>query len=1654
LNVYSVYSIDKFTGGLAGWAYSPLGNASGWSVVALSNGESAAQYNGEGATQLYAGNLAWTDYSVQSDVQLSTLNNYPGGLRGRVQSNGAGYAVWLYPGSQQIVLYRVAEWDISQGFVTLGTAPLVFDTNIHTVQLSMQGSQLAVLYDGKQLISATDATYTNGLIALDVSNQPIAFGNIAVASTDAVPTSFAPSPSSLIFNDTTTSGPTSQSVQIGVATGSVAYSTSTNSPWLSAAPAYGIAPAALQVTANPSGLAPGTYNGTITLASFGVNDSPQTISVQLNLVSATPMLSVSSSGLNFTAGVNGAAPATQPVTISSNLPGSWSASSDSSWLTISAASGSTPATVQVAANQAGLAAGTYTGNITIAAPGFSGSPAVVAVSFTVDAAYESDNFNGGLAGWAYSPLGNASGWSTVTLPNGEGAAQYNGQGEAQIFAGSTAWTNYSVQADIQLSNLNNFPGGIRGRVQPTGAGYAVWLYPATQQIILYSVGQWNVDQGYTVLGSASQVFDTSKPHTILLTMIGGQISVSYDGQQVISATDATYSSGMVSLDGSSQPIAFGNVTVASMTPMSDTFVPSQTALAFSFTPGGTVPGSQSVSLMPATGTVAYSATSSATWLTLSPATGTAPASLAVSANPAGLAPGTYNGTITMYSLGAINSPQTISAQLIVSAPPPMLAVSQSSMSFSAQLNGAAPPSQSLTLTSTSTTQASWTAASDSAWLTVPTAIQTTPGTIQVAVNPAGLSVGTYTGNVMITAPGAVGSPATVPVTFTVDGVYTTDNFSGGLAGWAYSTLGIPANWSATTFANGEGAVQYSGQGAAQIYAGATSWADYSVQADIQLANLNNFPGGIRGRVQPNGAGYAVWLYPATQQVVLALVNQWDVTQGSTTLATAPLTFDTTQTLQLSMQGSQINVSVDGQQILSVTDSTYSNGMIALEGSTQPIAFGNVTVASMDGVPGTLSPSTTSVTLTGATGSTAVSQSVPFTAGPGNLAYSTASSASWLTASPATGTVPGALQITGNPTGLSAGTYNGSITLYSLGAANSPQTINVQFTVNPQASLSLSASAMSFAGVTNGVAPAAQNLSITSSTATQATWTATSDSAWLTVPTTTQTTPGTIQVAANQTGLAAGTYTGHVTITAPVATGSPATVTVTFAVSPQAALSLSAKTLSFAAPTNGSAASQNLTVSSSTTTQATWTASSDSTWLTVPTSSQTTPATIQVAVSPVGLAVGTYTGHVTITAAGASGSPATVTVTFVVSSPLASLSLSAATMSFTATVNGAAPASQTLTVSSSTTTQATESATSDSTWLTVTSGSFPTPKALKIAVSPTGLAAGTYTGHITITAANALNSPAVNTVTFTVNPQASLSLSTNTLSFTAAADGTAPASQNLTVSSSTITQASETATSDSTWLTVTTGAHTTPATVKVAVSPTGLAAGTYTGHVTITAPNALGSPATATVTFTVNPQASLSLSASTMSFTAAADGTAPASQNLTVSSSTLSQASETATSDSTWLSVTTGAHTTPATVKVSVSPTGLAAGTYTGHVTITAPTALNSPAAVTVTFTVNPQASLSLSTNTLSFTAIVKGSAPASQNFTVSSSTITQASETASSDSTWLTVTTGAHTTPATVKVSASPTGLVAGTYTGHVTITAPTALGSPGTVTVTFVVNP
>src|SRR5436189_441790 len=134
----------------------------------------------------------------------------------------------------------------------------------------------------------------------------------------------------------------------------------------------------------------------------------------------------------------------------------------------------------------------------------------------------------------------------------------------------------------------------------------------------------------------------------------------------------------------------------------------------------------------------------------------------------------------------------------------------------------------------------------------------------------------------------------------------------------------------------------------------------------------------------------------------------------------------------------------------------------------------------------------------------------------------------------------------------------------------------------------------------------------------------------------------------------------------------------------------------------------------------------------------------------------------------------------------------------------------------------------------------------------------------------------------------------------------------------------------------------------------MAVGQYTGTVTITAPTAGGSPINIPVTLNVVAGQAITATPTTLTFNYVIGTTVPAAQQVQASTTGVSAIPLTATASTrdgaTWLSVLPATGTTPLALSVSVSPQNLAAGTYTGTVTINSTNA-SSPATVPVTLNV-------------------------------------------------------------------------------------------------------
>ena len=117
-------------------------------------------------------------------------------------------------------------------------------------------------------------------------------------------------------------------------------------------------------------------------------------------------------------------------------------------------------------------------------------------------------------------------------------------------------------------------------------------------------------------------------------------------------------------------------------------------------------------------------------------------------------------------------------------------------------------------------------------------------------------------------------------------------------------------------------------------------------------------------------------------------------------------------------------------------------------------------------------------------------------------------------------------------------------------------------------LSVAPASLSFSAVEGGAAPAAKTLGVSNGGSGSLTWSASENAAWLSVSPGGGTGAGTITVTPALAGLAAGTYSTDVTVTAAGATGSPKTIPVTFVVDPRPALSVTPGSLSFRRPPTG------------------------------------------------------------------------------------------------------------------------------------------------------------------------------------------------------------------------------------------------------------------------------------------------------------------------------------------------------------------------------------------------------------------------------------------------------------------------------------------------------
>ncbi|MCK5602118.1 hypothetical protein KAR91_09620, partial [Candidatus Pacearchaeota archaeon] len=347
------------------------------------------------------------------------------------------------------------------------------------------------------------------------------------------------------------------------------------------------------------------------------------------------------------------------------------------------------------------------------------------------------------------------------------------------------------------------------------------------------------------------------------------------------------------------------------------------------------------------------------------------------------------------------------------------------------------------------------------------------------------------------------------------------------------------------------------------------------------------------------------------------------------------------------------------------------------------------------------------------------------------------------------------------------------------------------------------------------------------------------------------------------------------------------------------------------------------------------------------------------------------------------------------------------------------------------------------------------------VDITNLPAGDYSGQITISDPNAVNSPKVVDVSLTITGP-SLGTSQNNYSFTASKQTIDPSPQTLTISNLTGGGTLNwTITPDCNWMTIepASGAITSgSADVLLDIDQSKINYGNHTCQLTVEAPNAANSPQTVTVTLDVlRPE--LTLSQNSFSFTGDTINL-PQPQTLTIQNTgyDILNWTITETTPCDWLTVTpqTGQTTnqTPANTALSVNPALAGYGLHSCQLIVSDPNATNNPQTVTVTLDVlRPE--LNISQNSFNFVGDTINP-PQPQTLTIQNTgfdilnwTITEPN---SCD--WLTITPQigqtTNQTPANAALSVNPALAGYGLHTCQLTVSDLNANNSPQTVTVTL----
>jgi uncharacterized protein (TIGR03437 family) len=486
--------------------------------------------------------------------------------------------------------------------------------------------------------------------------------------------------------------PAAQTVSVtGVV--NTSYTTTVKGTWLSISPPSGQTPAQPVVTANPVGLQPGTYSGTVQIA---VGPNVQVIQVTLT-VSANAVLTTNPGGYitSYDGGDPAPAPLTLDVGVSSGPRQAFTvAPGVPAWLTVGPpGSPSTPVSLSVTLTPQTLPTGTYLADIILIPTAAGGIPVVVPVLLQVlDAPGVVSNHNSlsfsGTAGGApqsqtievtattatafaaNTSTVSGGGWLSVSPTSG---VANPGNTALTVTADAASLAAGSYQGTVTLTTA----GGVVTQIAVTFTVASVTgpltISPATLAFTYSTNGALPAAQTLQIAGSESFTASagTSTGGTWLavtpLSGIGNaSLSVSVNPAGLAAGTY----SGSITITPAGSAAQVVAVTLVVSGPPALAAAP--TALVFAYIAANPAPAAQNLSISFSGTAVAFTATAkSSGWLSVTPTAASTPATLSAAVNPTGLGAGSYIGSITLSGdSGTLELVVTVT--LTVTAPQPAI----------------------------------------------------------------------------------------------------------------------------------------------------------------------------------------------------------------------------------------------------------------------------------------------------------------------------------------------------------------------------------------------------------------------------------------------------------------------------------------------------------------------------------------------------------------------------------------------------------------------------------------------------------------------------------------------------------------------------------------------------------------------------------------------------------------------------------------------------------------------------------------------------------------------------------------------------------------------------------------------------------------------